>query len=180
MKKEFRIKASDIKSTDIPGIMEEIEAMKLDIHTAVDFDIEAAATQISIDDEDYVVEYDDGSTIPEKTREEKLLAELELPELEDGQYFQIDFADDNRFFSVSICENENHICYVEEDLDCLDFIDHKISGMNQSELIEYANDLEGKSGRSFEESAKYWSEKGYSDYADKFQQMASRWWELEQ
>lgn len=60
MKTEFRIKTNDIESTDVPGIMAEIEAMNLEIPGMINFDIEAAASHIMYNDEDYVIEYDDG------------------------------------------------------------------------------------------------------------------------
>lgn len=69
-----------------------------------------------------------GSWTPPRvqTREERLLNQLELPQIEDNEHFQIDWADDNRFFSVSVCVGKTHIAYVEQSLDSHDYVDSKI------------------------------------------------------
>ena len=56
----------------------------------------------------------------------------------------------------------------------------KINEMNQSELIEYAREIEnGESGRCFEESAEYYRNRGDQKTADIFDSMGERWHILE-
>ena len=56
----------------------------------------------------------------------------------------------------------------------------EIENMNQSELIDYAKEIEnGESGRTFQESADYYRNNEDIETAEIFDNMTERWYELE-